>query len=79
LTAHPQEAGAGLGDYLGVWFNAHDDGRDRELGKPMRGVAECWTQADYSELVAGARFFVKEGSRSVGEGTVLETWEVGYP
>jgi len=60
------------GDYLGVWFTG--DGRELRAGIEHRVILELvyYPGVDYSALVPDATFTVREGSRTVGFGRVVE-------
>ncbi|MDR2212557.1 MAG: hypothetical protein LBE21_02875 [Pseudomonadales bacterium] len=62
------------GEYLGISF--FDIAPEVEFGAPRRAKASLmyWPDVDYTPLQEGARFKVKEGSKTVGLGRVIRGW-----
>ena len=64
----------GDGDYLGVMFlSAPEFVRASATFTAILALV-YYPQVDYSALVPGAEFTVREGSQSVGHGRVIKRW-----
>lgn len=67
----------GEGEYLGVRLFGVRAGETGSETHRAYAQLVYWPDVDYASLDVGVQFKVKEGARTVGEGTVIRGWKTG--